>query len=289
MILMRTAAKWWWSWWNVLRMFTADVDGKHYQLCPFICRPQIKLFIEGLFSFDQDFNAFKEHLRDFLVQIRVRHRLCVHGLLRGEMLKTRELLLLQNLLFTTLWSDQFLWYFFIWVFSSFFFGVGDERTVCFGVWFVWGFPPGNCHCCSLGTQQIQEWKKLELSAPSRHKIKNLFQMLTQLETLHCRQSVPHLYTYFLCGCAGVCRGRHEWPFPGGARDSHSSGSRWKAQGADGSARNFGTPWNPWRDAGLTEDISLGCAGVSWLWISCVVRAWWKMCRADAAHLLWLSK
>lgn len=35
-------------------------------------RPQIKIFIEGLFSFDQDIAAFKEHLRDFLVQIRVR-------------------------------------------------------------------------------------------------------------------------------------------------------------------------------------------------------------------------
>lgn len=34
-------------------------------------RPQIKIFIEGLFSFDQDIAAFKEHLRDFLVQIRV--------------------------------------------------------------------------------------------------------------------------------------------------------------------------------------------------------------------------
>lgn len=34
-------------------------------------RPQIKIFIEGLFSFNQDISAFKEHLRDFLVQIRV--------------------------------------------------------------------------------------------------------------------------------------------------------------------------------------------------------------------------
>ncbi|XP_025103585.1 exportin-1-like [Pomacea canaliculata] len=37
---------------------------------PHLNEPQIKIFIEGLFSFDQDFNAFKEHLRDFLVQIR---------------------------------------------------------------------------------------------------------------------------------------------------------------------------------------------------------------------------
>ena len=34
------------------------------------CSQQIKVFIEGLFSFDQDVDAFKEHLRDFLVQIR---------------------------------------------------------------------------------------------------------------------------------------------------------------------------------------------------------------------------
>ena len=32
---------------------------------------QLKVFIEGLFSFNQDIPAFKEHLRDFLVQIRV--------------------------------------------------------------------------------------------------------------------------------------------------------------------------------------------------------------------------
>ncbi|KAK2194302.1 hypothetical protein NP493_116g05018 [Ridgeia piscesae] len=37
---------------------------------PHLNSTQIKLFIEGLFSFDQDISAFKEHLRDFLVQIR---------------------------------------------------------------------------------------------------------------------------------------------------------------------------------------------------------------------------
>lgn len=37
---------------------------------PHLNEPQIKIFIEGLFSFDQDIAAFKEHLRDFLVQIR---------------------------------------------------------------------------------------------------------------------------------------------------------------------------------------------------------------------------
>ena len=35
--------------------------------------PQIKVFIEGLFSFNQDVPQFKEHLRDFIVQIRVHH------------------------------------------------------------------------------------------------------------------------------------------------------------------------------------------------------------------------
>jgi len=37
---------------------------------PHLNEPQIKIFIEGLFSFNQDISAFKEHLRDFLVQIR---------------------------------------------------------------------------------------------------------------------------------------------------------------------------------------------------------------------------
>lgn len=32
---------------------------------------QIKVFVTGLFNLDQDVAAFKEHLRDFLVQIRV--------------------------------------------------------------------------------------------------------------------------------------------------------------------------------------------------------------------------
>lgn len=38
---------------------------------PHLNELQIKVFVEGLFSFNQDLNAFKEHLRDFLVQIRV--------------------------------------------------------------------------------------------------------------------------------------------------------------------------------------------------------------------------
>jgi len=37
---------------------------------PHLTNAQLKVFIEGLFSFNQDMNAFKEHLRDFLVQIR---------------------------------------------------------------------------------------------------------------------------------------------------------------------------------------------------------------------------
>ncbi|ESP02273.1 hypothetical protein LOTGIDRAFT_224905 [Lottia gigantea] len=37
---------------------------------PHLNEPQIEIFIKGLFSFDRDFAAFKEHLRDFLVQIR---------------------------------------------------------------------------------------------------------------------------------------------------------------------------------------------------------------------------
>ncbi|VDL99193.1 unnamed protein product [Schistocephalus solidus] len=37
---------------------------------PHLQEPQIVLFIKGLFSFDHDVAAFREHLRDFLVQIR---------------------------------------------------------------------------------------------------------------------------------------------------------------------------------------------------------------------------
>lgn len=32
---------------------------------------QIKVFVTGLFNLDQDVPAFKEHLRDFIIQIRV--------------------------------------------------------------------------------------------------------------------------------------------------------------------------------------------------------------------------
>merc|ERR1712049_27667 len=37
---------------------------------PHLTDNQIKITVQGLFSLDQDIPAFKEHLRDFLVQIR---------------------------------------------------------------------------------------------------------------------------------------------------------------------------------------------------------------------------
>lgn len=38
---------------------------------PHLTDNQIKITVQGLFHFNQDITAFKEHLRDFLVQIRV--------------------------------------------------------------------------------------------------------------------------------------------------------------------------------------------------------------------------
>ena len=35
---------------------------------------QVKVFVEGLFHLDKDIPQFKEHLRDFLVQIKVHER-----------------------------------------------------------------------------------------------------------------------------------------------------------------------------------------------------------------------
>ena len=32
---------------------------------------QVKLFVDGLFDFNRDIQQFKEHLRDFLVQLKV--------------------------------------------------------------------------------------------------------------------------------------------------------------------------------------------------------------------------
>lgn len=38
---------------------------------PHLTDNQIKITVQGLFNLDQDIPAFKDHLRDFLVQIRV--------------------------------------------------------------------------------------------------------------------------------------------------------------------------------------------------------------------------
>eukprot|EP00795_Rhopilema_esculentum_P002799 gene2799-1022_t len=40
------------------------------QAYPHLLQPQIKLFVQGLFDLDNDISAFKEHLRDFLIQIK---------------------------------------------------------------------------------------------------------------------------------------------------------------------------------------------------------------------------
>lgn len=41
-------------------------------VCFCLISAQVKVFVTGLFSLNQDIPAFKEHLRDFLVQIKVR-------------------------------------------------------------------------------------------------------------------------------------------------------------------------------------------------------------------------
>lgn len=38
---------------------------------PHLTDNQVKITVQGLFNLDQDIPAFKDHLRDFLVQIRV--------------------------------------------------------------------------------------------------------------------------------------------------------------------------------------------------------------------------
>jgi len=40
------------------------------QAYPHLLQPQIKLFVQGLFDLDNDISSFKEHLRDFLIQIK---------------------------------------------------------------------------------------------------------------------------------------------------------------------------------------------------------------------------
>ena len=39
---------------------------------PHLTQLQLKVTVEGLFNLDQDVAGFREHLRDFLVQIKVR-------------------------------------------------------------------------------------------------------------------------------------------------------------------------------------------------------------------------
>ena len=44
------------------------------------CSIQVKVFVEGLFHLDKDIPQFKEHLRDFLVQIKViLQQMCFHS------------------------------------------------------------------------------------------------------------------------------------------------------------------------------------------------------------------
>lgn len=47
---------------------------------PHLTDNQIKITVQGLFHLNQDITAFKEHLRDFLVQIKVSNiqHLCLH-------------------------------------------------------------------------------------------------------------------------------------------------------------------------------------------------------------------
>lgn len=48
--------------WCYIRCFLTDCV---------VSSAQVKVFVTGLFSLNQDIPAFKEHLRDFLVQIKV--------------------------------------------------------------------------------------------------------------------------------------------------------------------------------------------------------------------------
>ena len=43
---------------------------------PHLTDNQVKITVQGLFNLDQDIPAFKDHLRDFLVQIRVSLVIC---------------------------------------------------------------------------------------------------------------------------------------------------------------------------------------------------------------------
>lgn len=49
---------------------------------PHLTDNQIKITVQGLFNFNHDIPAFKEHLRDFLVEIRVSIKYTIYSLIR---------------------------------------------------------------------------------------------------------------------------------------------------------------------------------------------------------------
>ena len=53
-----------------------------YMYGTLFCSGQVKVFVEGLFHLNNNIPAFKEHLRDFLVQIKVRHT-CAYVFKKG--------------------------------------------------------------------------------------------------------------------------------------------------------------------------------------------------------------
>lgn len=55
----------------------------------FVCvSAQVKVFVTGLFSLNQDIPAFKEHLRDFLVQIKVWLSIQLCGVFKSRLSET---------------------------------------------------------------------------------------------------------------------------------------------------------------------------------------------------------
>lgn len=54
---------------------------------PHLTDNQIKITVQGLFNLDQDIPAFKDHLRDFLVQIRVSLLFLNKGVIEMKMTK----------------------------------------------------------------------------------------------------------------------------------------------------------------------------------------------------------
>ena len=53
--------------------FSFSVVFKHVILGYSASSSQIKITVQGMFQLDQDVSQFKEHLRDFLVQVKVRN------------------------------------------------------------------------------------------------------------------------------------------------------------------------------------------------------------------------